>query len=67
MRKIDQMKAIIDSQDRTPGKPAHFWPKIEAIIKSDKSNLYLDCADDYVEFVFDLTGEYLLGIRNYKE
>lgn len=67
MRKIDILKQILDSQDKEIG-----WgkmpTKITKFINSETvSNLSLDCEHDFINFIFDETGEKFIGIVNWKE
>lgn len=67
MRKIDQLKQILDSQDEEIG-----WgkmpTKITKLLDTDKvRKLSLVCEHDFINFIFDETGEKFIGIVNWKE
>ncbi|MGA2669811.1 MAG: hypothetical protein ABSF21_00080 [Dehalococcoidia bacterium] len=62
VRKIDQLKAILDSQEKNKG-----WTNIGNMIKKGEDSLILDIPDNGIGFFFDSTGDKFLGIVNWKE
>ena len=61
-RKIDQLKAILDSQVPDPEE----WPTIAAVIEKGDGGLDLKVRSEEVGFSFDKTGQKFLGIFNWK-
>lgn len=70
MRKVDQLKELLESQELDPDN----WDKVEVEIEErklrrtrriDQVNLLVRSAE--VGFGFDKTGEKFLGIYNWKE
>lgn len=74
MRKIDQLKALLNSQE-PEGVKSQDWDKLEPEIKptptalreSGVRGLELEIIEYQIAFVFDPTGEKFLGIYNWKE
>lgn len=62
MRKIEQLKAILESQVRDPEN----WPTITTEILEDDDGLTLNIQSEEVAFSFDKTGENFVGIVNFK-
>lgn len=62
-RKIDQLKAILDSQVPDPEE----WPIITTEILEDEDGLSLNVQSEQVGFSFDKTGEHFVGIVNWKD
>lgn len=63
MRRIDQLKGILDSQEANP----EHWELIESTIESRDGHLFLDIDPLQLGFAFDVSGERFLGIYNWKE
>lgn len=61
-RKIDQLKAILESQVPDPEN----WPIITTEILEDEHGLTLNIPSGEVGFSFDTTGENFVGIVNWK-
>ena len=62
MRKIDQLKAILESQVADPEN----WQIITTEILEDEYGLTLNVPNEQIAFSFDKTGEKFLGICNWK-
>lgn len=63
MRKIDQLKAILETQQADPRN----WDTLDPRIEEEEDELHLVVRAAEVGFVFDKSGEKLLGIYNWKE
>ena len=63
MRKIDQLKAILESQVADPEN----WPIITTETLEDEYGLTLSVPNEQIGFSFDKTGENFVGIVNWKE
>jgi len=63
MRKIETLKAILDSQV----KDNKDWPRVLPVIEKVDTGLNLVEPDHQVGFAFDSTGEKFLGIYNWKD
>lgn len=63
MRKIDQLKAILESQEPDPDN----WDKLDPRIEEREDELLLEVDVEQVGFAFDKSGEKFLGMFNWKE
>ncbi|GAI82193.1 unnamed protein product [marine sediment metagenome] len=63
MRKIDQLKELLESQEFDPDN----WTMLALEIEDREDHLLLADHDEQVGFAFDKTGEKFLGIVNWKE
>lgn len=63
MRKIDQLNAILESQQPDPDN----WPALDPKIEEGEDTLSLVVRAAEIGFVFDKSGEKLLGMYNWKE
>ncbi len=64
-RKIDQLKAILESQERVR-KPFKAWEELTPVYEETESGLNLVVDKLEVGFAFDKTGQKFLGIFNWK-
>lgn len=60
MRKIDQLKAILGSQESDPKE----WDTLDPTIEETEDELVLEV--EQVGFAFDKSGEKFLGLFNWK-
>lgn len=62
MRKIDQLNAILGSQESDPEN----WDKVSSRIEETEDGLTLEIETEEVGFAFDKSGEKFLGMFNWK-
>ena len=63
MKKIELLKAILDSQP----KDSLNWERVLPVTEKDDTGLNLVVPEQQVGFAFDKTGDKFLGIFNWKE
>ncbi len=63
MRKIDQLKAILGSQESDPKE----WDTLAPTIKETEGELVLEVDVEQVGFAFDKSGEKFLGMFDWKD